>query len=67
MKGSFMKAFVNQSDCILCGMCGGICPEIFMIDSIGKSKALDIELTGELLDMAKHAESICPVRAITIR
>lgn len=29
--------------------------------------ALDVELTGELLTLAKHAESVCPVGAITIK
>lgn len=48
-------------------MCGGGCPDVFVVDSIGKSVALDIPLTGELLDMARYAESICPVGAITIK
>lgn len=69
MKGvDIMKAFVNQDICIFCGMCGGTCPDVFVIDpSKRKSIALDIELKGELLSMARHAEFICPVGAITIR
>jgi ferredoxin len=47
-------------------MCGGVCPEVFRIGSEGKSIALDVELTVELLKKAKLAEDICPVRAIKI-
>lgn len=69
MKGvDNMKAFVNQNICIFCGMCGGACPDVFVIDpDKRKSMALDIELTGKLLATARHAESICPVGAITIK
>ncbi|MDO9535226.1 MAG: ferredoxin [Bacillota bacterium] len=63
-----MKAFVNQDICIFCGICGGVCPDVFVIDSDKrKSIALDIELTRELLAMARYAESICPAEAITIK
>lgn len=63
-----MKALVNQRICLFCGMCGGTCPEIFVIDTDKrKSFALDIELTGEILDLAKYAESLCPAGAITIK
>lgn len=63
-----MRAFVNQDICIFCGMCGGVCPDVFVIDpDKRKSMAYDIELTGKVLGLAKYAESICPVGAITIK
>lgn len=63
-----IKAFVNQNKCMFCGLCGGACPDVFVIDSDhGKSMALDVELTGKLLSIARHAEAICPVGAITIK
>lgn len=63
-----MKAFVNQNKCLFCGMCGGICDDIFVIDTDHrKSTALDVELTEKLLDMARHAEAVCPAEAITIK
>ncbi|MBB6215004.1 ferredoxin [Anaerosolibacter carboniphilus] len=61
-----MKAFVNKHSCIFCGLCGGICPDVFQSDHDGKSISLDIELSDELLIMARHAESICPTWSITI-
>jgi ferredoxin len=63
-----MIAYVNQNICIFCGMCGGICSDIFVIDSDKrKSIALDIELTDQLLALARHAEAVCPVGAIEIK
>lgn len=69
MKGvDILMVFVNQDICIFCGMCGGICPDVFIVDTDKrKSMALDIELRGELLTLAKHAEFVCPVGAITIK
>ena len=69
MKGvDILMVFVNQDICIFCGICGGICPDVFVIDTDRrKSIAGDIEPTGELLTLVKHAESVCPVGAITIK
>lgn len=49
-----------------CATCGGICPEVFFADDDGTMWALDIELEGELLRLARHAEVVCPMSAITI-
>lgn len=49
-----------------CGLCGGVCPDVFQTDINGKPISLDTELSGELLMMARHAESICPTWSITI-
>lgn len=40
-----MKAFVSQNKFMFCGLCGGLCPDVFVIDYNGKSTAYDIELT----------------------
>lgn len=61
-----MKAFVNKNACMYCATCGGICPEVFFADDDGTMWALDIELEGELLRLARHAEVVCPMSAITI-
>lgn len=61
-----MRAYIDKTRCVFCGICGGSCPEVFIIGSEGKSIALDIELTGELLKKAKLAEALCPAMAIKI-
>jgi ferredoxin len=52
---------------MFCGICRVVCPDVFFADYDGKSVALDIELEGELLRLAKYAEFICPTSAITIK
>ncbi len=62
-----MKAYVNKESCMFCGMCGGACPDVFRADTDGKSVSLDTEFSEELLPMVRHAESICPTWAISVK
>lgn len=62
-----LRVYVDQRRCLFCGICGGVCSEVFRVGSEGKSIALDIELTEDLLAKAKFAESLCPVNAIEIK
>lgn len=59
-----MKFKVNEN-CIACGLCTGICPEIFSLDSndeIAQAKAEDV--SGETGDKGLEAMESCPVSAI---
>ena len=59
-----MKARVTQ-DCISCGRCVEICPEVFeMGEDIAQVK-ID-EIPDELKDTAQEAADECPVSAILI-
>ncbi|MDF2891031.1 MAG: 4Fe-4S single cluster domain of Ferredoxin, partial [Clostridia bacterium] len=40
-----MKASINKKTCMFCGMCGGLCPEVFRADLDRKSIALDTEIS----------------------
>jgi len=62
-----MKGFVDKDTCLGCGICPGICPEIFAMDDDGKAMASNKEITKELLESAKEAEMQCPVSAITLK
>lgn len=62
-----MKGFVEKDTCLGCGICPGICPEIFTMDEDGKAMALSKEITEELIESAKEAEMQCPVSAITLK
>ena len=55
-----MKYHVNEN-CIGCGLCAGMCPEIFRMNDDGVAEALDLE-TG--LDTAEEAMGSCPMAAI---
>lgn len=52
---------VDQNKCIGCGMCVGLCPEIFALDASGKAEVIKNEVTS----CAKEAAENCPVSAIT--
>lgn len=62
-----MKAYVNKSGCMFCGMCGGLCPEVFRAGNDKRSIAMDMELSDELMPAARYAESICPTWSITLK
>ena len=59
-----MKAFVDENVCISCGLCEGVCPEVFSLDT-GVAVATE-EFSGEFEDAAREACDGCPVQAISI-
>lgn len=61
-----MRAYIDKDICIGCGLCPDICSEIYQMDDEGKAIAKNIDITDELLDDAKDAQSQCPVEAINI-
>ena len=61
-----MKAHVDKDTCIGCGLCPGICPEIFEMDDDGKAVASTDEVAEKLVSSAKEAEEQCPVAAIIV-
>jgi ferredoxin len=62
-----MKASINKKTCMFCGMCGGLCPEVFRADTDRRSVAFDTEISEELLATVRHAESICPTWSISLQ
>jgi ferredoxin len=53
---------VDADKCIGCGLCAGLCPEIFQMNLEGKSEAINNQVT----DSVKQAAASCPVEAIII-
>ena len=58
-----MKYLINKN-CIGCGLCASICPEVFEMTDEGFAKAPETEISGDALDTAEEAQSSCPVNAI---
>lgn len=58
-----MKYYVN-SDCIGCGVCEAMCPEVFEMTDEGLARALDVELSPANESSAEEARNVCPVLAI---
>ena len=58
-----MKTLVNE-DCIGCGMCVEVCPEVFQLDASGMSTVVGDP--NEHADKVMQAAEICPVNAIGV-
>lgn len=61
-----MEVTVSQEQCISCGMCIDICPEVFSYNDESKSVAIDGKIPKELEDGAVESANQCPVDAISI-
>ena len=60
-----MKAFVDQSGCIGCGLCADTCPEVFRMNDEGLAEAY-ADVTDANRDTAQEARDSCPVSVITV-
>ena len=58
-----MKYAVNDN-CIGCGLCAGICPEVFSMTDDGVARAIKAEAPDAVLSSAEEAKDSCPVNAI---
>ena len=58
-----MRYKVNEN-CIGCGQCAGICPEVFALTDEGVARAKQGDFTGETDKEAQEAAENCPVSAI---
>ncbi|NMA92289.1 MAG: ferredoxin [Firmicutes bacterium] len=60
-----MEVYIND-ECIFCGLCADLCPEIFQM---GDEQAIVIvkEIPPEQEDCCREAAEECPTDAIEIR
>ena len=58
-----MKYIVNERY-IGCGLCKGICPEVFSMTDEGVATAIETEVPAELEAAVAEAKDGCPVGAI---
>jgi len=61
-----MKAVVNNTACIGCGLCVDICPEVFELNAQGFSETITSEVFSYYLQDALNAACSCPVNAIKV-
>lgn len=61
-----MKATVDEDICAGFGVCVQICPEVFVLGSLGYAEVLVDEVPPEQEDAARRAQAECPSRAITV-
>ncbi len=60
------KVKIIKEQCIGCGACSAISPDIFDWDDDGTMKVVMPEVEGEHADLAVEAETSCPTGAIVV-
>ena len=60
-----MKAIIDRSGCIGCGLCAEICPDVFRMADDGLAEVYT-EPINEAIDAANEAAESCPVEVIKI-
>ena len=60
-----MKAIIDRSGCIGCGLCAGTCPEVFRMSDDGLAEVY-AQPNDSTEDCAKDACDNCPVSVISI-
>lgn len=58
-----VKVYVDKDTCIGCGVCEGICPDVFKMNDDGKAEAIVPETEAAC---AQDAADSCPVQAIKV-
>lgn len=62
-----MYANVNQKACIQCGLCPGLCPEVFSLEDGMPAQAISGPVPEDCRLAAQEAADSCPTGAISIR
>ena len=58
-----MRYYVDEN-CFGCGLCEGMCPEVFHMAETGVAVAIDEPISNEAFDKAELAMDECPTSAI---
>jgi len=61
-----MKAIIDRSGCISCGLCIETCPEVFHLATDGLAEVIQEEVPNNLEDKAVESQEGCPASVITL-
>jgi ferredoxin len=62
-----MRTFVDSETCMGCGICEGLCPEVFSLGAKDYAVVLLDPVPAEFEGAVKDAMDQCPEAAITIK
>lgn len=61
-----MKATLDRSGCISCGLCTQTCPEVFRMADDGVAEVYVDKVPKDAEENAEAAQDGCPVSVITV-
>lgn len=61
-----MKASLDRSGCISCGLCPEVCPEVFRMGDDGVAEVYQETVPEGAEEKAIEAQEGCPVSVITV-
>jgi ferredoxin len=61
-----MKARLDRTGCISCGLCTETCPEVFRMADDGVAEVYREDVPEEAEAAAREAQDGCPVSVITV-
>ncbi|MBR0599679.1 ferredoxin [Sinanaerobacter chloroacetimidivorans] len=61
-----MKASIDRSGCIGCGVCPSVCPEVFQMADDGLAQVIVDEVPSGAEGTAEEARDSCPVSVINL-
>ncbi|MDD4565293.1 MAG: ferredoxin [Eubacteriales bacterium] len=61
-----MKATIDRTGCIGCGLCPDICPEVFQMADDGLAEVIAAEIPTDAEGNAQEAAESCPVSVIVV-
>ncbi|MEI6100293.1 MAG: ferredoxin [Eubacteriales bacterium] len=61
-----MKAYVDKDQCIGCGVCPTMCPEVFEMSGDSIAVVIGDKVPDEVKGDAVKAQESCPVDAIKV-
>ena len=61
-----MKAAIDRSGCIGCGLCADTCPQVFVMADDGLAEVISETVPADAQDSAVEAAEGCPVSVIKV-